>query len=266
MYVSRGSTSRERHPPVPAATIPPSSSRTRTPRCGATRSRRWTRSPTVSPRACSPWARDRASRWRCTPDTVEHCLADSEARIVITDPQAWSRVRGARQRFTDLEHVLMVGEPAAGERAAVGERAFDDCLFYGLPARPPKADRRTRTARPGHVLHPLKGDRRRGRGGISPSPASRRFLNSRGCRRGGDRVRPRDRERGHVHDAPHRDGLGDDTRGARGADDDRADGHPAAEDALRRGARASVAATRRLAVVAPICRSSADRRLPERML
>ena len=90
----------------------------------------------------------------CGPDTVEHCLADSEARIVITDPQAWSRVRGARQRFTDLEHVLMVGEPAAGERA------FDDCLFYGLPARPPKADRRTRTARPGHVLHPLKGDRR----------------------------------------------------------------------------------------------------------
>ena len=62
------------------------------------------------------------------PDTVEHCLADSGARIVITDSQAWSRVRDARQRFTDLEHVLMVGEPGAGERAAVGERAFDDCL------------------------------------------------------------------------------------------------------------------------------------------
>ena len=51
------------------------------------------------------------------PDTVEHCLSDSGTRIVITDPQAWSRVRDARSRFTELEHVLMVGEPAAGESA-----------------------------------------------------------------------------------------------------------------------------------------------------
>ena len=56
------------------------------------------------------------------PDTVEHCLADSGARIVITDPQAWSRVRDARSRFKELEHVLMVGEPEAGERR------FDECL------------------------------------------------------------------------------------------------------------------------------------------
>ena len=56
------------------------------------------------------------------PDTVEHCLADSGTRIVITDPQAWSRVRDARSRFAELEHVLMVGEPAAGERG------FDECL------------------------------------------------------------------------------------------------------------------------------------------
>ena len=56
------------------------------------------------------------------PDTVEHCLGDSETRIVITDPQAWGRVRDARSRFGALEHVLMVGEPDAGERA------FDDCL------------------------------------------------------------------------------------------------------------------------------------------
>ena len=56
------------------------------------------------------------------PDTVEHCLSDSGARIVITDSQAWSRVRDARPRFTELEHVLMVGERAAGERG------FDDCL------------------------------------------------------------------------------------------------------------------------------------------
>ena len=56
------------------------------------------------------------------PDTVEHCLADSGTRITITDPQAWGRVRDARSRFTELEHVLMVGEPAAGERA------FEDCL------------------------------------------------------------------------------------------------------------------------------------------
>ena len=56
------------------------------------------------------------------PDTVEHCLADSGTRIVITDPQAWSRVRDARSRFTELEHVLMVGEPGTGERA------FDECL------------------------------------------------------------------------------------------------------------------------------------------
>ena len=56
------------------------------------------------------------------PDTVEHCLADSETRTVITDPQAWDRVRDARSRFDTLEHVLMVGEPAAGELA------FNDCL------------------------------------------------------------------------------------------------------------------------------------------
>ena len=56
------------------------------------------------------------------PDTVEHCLADSGTKIVITDRQAWGRVRDARSRFTELEHVLTAGEPAAGERA------FEDCL------------------------------------------------------------------------------------------------------------------------------------------
>ena len=56
------------------------------------------------------------------PDTVAHCLADSGARIVVTDPQAWGRVRDARSRFTALEHVLTVGEPGAGERR------LDDCL------------------------------------------------------------------------------------------------------------------------------------------
>ena len=56
------------------------------------------------------------------PDTVEHCLADSGTRIAITDRQAWNRVRDARSRFTELEHVLMVGAPAAGERG------FDACL------------------------------------------------------------------------------------------------------------------------------------------
>ena len=56
------------------------------------------------------------------PDTVEHCLADSGTRIAITDRQAWSRVRDARSRFTELEHVLMVGAPAAGERN------FEACL------------------------------------------------------------------------------------------------------------------------------------------
>ena len=56
------------------------------------------------------------------PDTVEHCLADSGTRIVITDPQAWGRVRDARSRFGALEHVLMVGETGAGERG------FDECL------------------------------------------------------------------------------------------------------------------------------------------
>lgn len=56
------------------------------------------------------------------PDTVEHCLADSGTKIVITDRQAWGRVRDARSRFTELEHVLMAGEPA------IGEREFDDFL------------------------------------------------------------------------------------------------------------------------------------------
>ena len=56
------------------------------------------------------------------PDTVEHCLADSGTRTVITDRQAWSRVRDARSRFTELQHVLMVGQPAAGEHG------FDACL------------------------------------------------------------------------------------------------------------------------------------------
>ena len=61
------------------------------------------------------------------PDTVEHCLADSGARVVITDRQAWDRVRDARSRFTALEHVLMAGG-AAVDKPAAGERGFEECL------------------------------------------------------------------------------------------------------------------------------------------
>ena len=50
------------------------------------------------------------------PDTVEHIMEDSQTRIVITEPQAWQRLRDARARFHQLEHCLIVDEPAAGEQ------------------------------------------------------------------------------------------------------------------------------------------------------
>ena len=60
------------------------------------------------------------------PDTVEHVLNDSEARVLITERRTWDELGPARDRFRTLEHAILRGG-AAGSGAA----AFDDCLEQG---------------------------------------------------------------------------------------------------------------------------------------
>jgi len=56
------------------------------------------------------------------PDTVEHILDDSGARVLVTEDAAWAPLRDQRARFASLRHCLVVGETAAGERR------FEDAL------------------------------------------------------------------------------------------------------------------------------------------
>ena len=56
------------------------------------------------------------------PDTVEHALTDSGARIVVTEAGVWERLREARRRFGDLQHVVLV-DSAKGD-----ELHFDNLL------------------------------------------------------------------------------------------------------------------------------------------
>ncbi|MFQ5937411.1 MAG: AMP-binding protein, partial [Acidiferrobacterales bacterium] len=56
------------------------------------------------------------------PDTVEHILNDSKARVIITDATVWGRLRSQRERFASLEHYIVSGD------AAAGEIPFERCL------------------------------------------------------------------------------------------------------------------------------------------
>lgn len=56
-------------------------------------------------------------------DTVEHILADSRARILITDRSTWDQLAVFREGFGTLEHIIM-----RGSNVADGEMAFDGCL------------------------------------------------------------------------------------------------------------------------------------------
>ncbi len=53
---------------------------------------------------------------RYGPDTLRHCLRDSGARLLVTEAAAWRPVAELRGDCPALEHVLVVGEPASGER------------------------------------------------------------------------------------------------------------------------------------------------------
>ena len=55
------------------------------------------------------------------PDTMRHILADCGAKVVVTTDRIWERVRHAAPDGA-LEHVIVVGDPVAGERA------FADCM------------------------------------------------------------------------------------------------------------------------------------------
>ena len=57
---------------------------------------------------------------RYGPDTLRHCLRDSGARVLVTEAAAWRPVADLRGECPALEHVLVVGA------AAPGERAFED--------------------------------------------------------------------------------------------------------------------------------------------
>jgi acetyl-CoA synthetase len=57
---------------------------------------------------------------RYGPDTLRHCLRDSDARVLVTEAAAWRPVAALRAECPALEHVLVVGA------AALGEQAFED--------------------------------------------------------------------------------------------------------------------------------------------
>ena len=49
------------------------------------------------------------------PDTVEHIMSDSKARVVVTHKDAWAQLRDVRGRFEHLQHCVVVGGAASGE-------------------------------------------------------------------------------------------------------------------------------------------------------
>lgn len=49
------------------------------------------------------------------PDTLGHILADSGARVIVTQDRVWDPFRAQRPEFTALESVLVMGEAAADE-------------------------------------------------------------------------------------------------------------------------------------------------------
>ncbi|RYI11638.1 MAG: AMP-dependent synthetase, partial [Acetobacteraceae bacterium] len=57
---------------------------------------------------------------RYGPDTLLHCLQDCGARVLVTEATAWRPVASLQAQASALEHVLVVGT------VAPGERAFDD--------------------------------------------------------------------------------------------------------------------------------------------
>jgi acetyl-CoA synthetase len=63
------------------------------------------------------------------PDTVEHILGDSGARVILTRPSAWARLRDSRSRFPALEHCIVAGEARPGP----GELTLDAIL--GAPGQ-----------------------------------------------------------------------------------------------------------------------------------
>ena len=64
------------------------------------------------------------------PDTMRHILADSGARVLVTQDSVWSALRGLRRELPRLEHCIVVGETVGGEHR------FADCIVAGAPVDP----------------------------------------------------------------------------------------------------------------------------------
>ncbi len=70
------------------------------------------------------------------PDTLRHILADSGARVLVTQDTVWTPMRSLRHELPALEHCIVVGD------AIAGEHRFDDCVAAGAapPAVATRAD------------------------------------------------------------------------------------------------------------------------------
>lgn len=63
------------------------------------------------------------------PDTIAHILADSGARVIVTQDSLWEAVRPLRSTFGTLDEVIVVGDPGPEEHQ------FRDCLASTEPWR-----------------------------------------------------------------------------------------------------------------------------------
>lgn len=78
------------------------------------------------------------------PDTLKHILADSGARVIVTQDEVWARMRPIRHEFPELECCIVVGECAADEL-----RFEDCCRSTGIGFR--RAD--TRSSDPALLIY-----------------------------------------------------------------------------------------------------------------
>ena len=62
------------------------------------------------------------------PDTVRHVLADSGARVLVTQDAVWAPLRPLRAALAALDHCIVVGD------AVAGEHRFDDGVAAGTAA------------------------------------------------------------------------------------------------------------------------------------
>ncbi|MBW3098317.1 acyl-CoA synthetase [Pseudohoeflea coraliihabitans] len=72
------------------------------------------------------------------PETVDHALNDSGARLLVADAALWARIAERRPNFKQLNTVIIAGATAAAEAAEAGTVAFDQ--WRDLPPQSGCAD------------------------------------------------------------------------------------------------------------------------------